>query len=478
MLAQPRISEIEGRLATYGIQGGVHALVERWRAHVVAVERAVLTWERQFDPGLPPRQQASHGFGIFTLDATEVPDEWLLRHEWPGWGWREYGYGTANDLKSRALQLVRAGGPFGGPASIFRSAGPTLPCAASGMLRHASPAGEMRTGDFGPGLSVVLQVQLDGAFALRTLGPADRSHGEPVKPPAELGPVEALVLAQQRVPWTFTELWPLLGTIQTSAFNILACWLGADEVAIIAAKHEPFGILVGGWPEVRGLDVDRWLASLPDEPLVRAAVSPPPREVPPIVSTTQRPSWTSSDPPPMEGTAAGPRPVRGPALASPLRPPRVPRREVSSATALHRGDISTPAARAATERVEPLRGVQLPARLADALAAYFAVVEGELPARQTGAEFARELVWVLVRAAIAGTTTMTGAPAELLVTLHRQGHLRTLPSDQVGRDAFKILAVHTPLVRRIHYRRWCLAFGDLLDAESPLRAELQRYESA
>lgn len=478
MLAQPRTSEIEGRLATYGIHGGVHALVERWRAHVVAVERVALSWERQFDPGLPPRQQASHGVGIFTLDATEmVPDEWLLRHEWPGWGWREYGHGTARYLKSRALQLVRAGGPFGGPAFIFRSAGPTQRSAANGMLRHASPIGELRTGDFVPGLSVALQVRLDGTFALRTLDPADRSHGEPVKPPAELGPVEALVLAQQRVPWTFTEIWPLLGTIQTSTFNILACWLGADEAAIIAAMDEPYGVLVGTWPEIRGLDVDRWLTSLPDMPLVRAAVSPSPREVLPIVSTTQRPRWASSDPPPTEGTA-GPRLVRGPAPASPLRPPRVPPREVSSATALHRGDISTPAARAATERVEPLQAVQLSARLADALAAYFAVVEGELPARQTGAEFARELVWVLVRAAIAGTTTMTGAPAELLVTLHRQGHLRTLPSDQVGRDAFKILAVHTPLVRRIHYRRWCLAFGDLLDAESPLRAELRRYESA
>jgi hypothetical protein len=46
---------------------------ERWRAHVVAVERAALRWERQFDPGFPPRQQASHGFGIFTLDATRSP---------------------------------------------------------------------------------------------------------------------------------------------------------------------------------------------------------------------------------------------------------------------------------------------------------------------------------------------------------------------------------------------------------------------
>ena len=114
--------------------------------------------------------------------------------------------------------------------------------------------------------------------------------------------------------------------------------------------------------------------------------------------------------------------------------------------------------------------------LADALAAYFAVVEGELPVRQTGAEFVRELVWALVRAAIAGATTTTGAPAELLAGLHRQGHLLTVPSDQVGRDALKILATHTPLVRRIHYRRWRLAFGDLLDPESELRVALRRFE--
>lgn len=117
-----------------------------------------------------------------------------------------------------------------------------------------------------------------------------------------------------------------------------------------------------------------------------------------------------------------------------------------------------------------------PAALADALAAYMAVVEGELPTRRTGAEFARELIWALTRAAIAGEMTTTGAPAELYAELHTRGHLKAMPSDQVGRDALKILAEHTPLVRRLHYRRWCLAFGDLLDPESPLRAALRRYE--
>ena len=120
--------------------------------------------------------------------------------------------------------------------------------------------------------------------------------------------------------------------------------------------------------------------------------------------------------------------------------------------------------------------MKLPPGLADALAACFAVVEGELPARQTGAEFARELVWVLVRAACAGATTMTGTPAELLLTLHRLGYLGSVPSDQVGRDAFKMLAARTSLVRRIHHRRWRLAFGDLLNPESVLREELRRYE--
>ncbi|MBL9100968.1 MAG: hypothetical protein JNL82_08420 [Myxococcales bacterium] len=121
--------------------------------------------------------------------------------------------------------------------------------------------------------------------------------------------------------------------------------------------------------------------------------------------------------------------------------------------------------------------MKLPPDLVDALAACFAVVEGELPVRKTGAEFARELVWALVRAASAGTTTMTGTPAELLSALHRLGYLRAMPSDQVGRDAFKMLAARTSLVRRPHHRRWVLAFGDLLDPESELREELRRYES-
>lgn len=470
---QDGFKDIEASLAAAGFTEGLHALVERWRQHTRARAAASLIWEYQDGPLFPPRHQAAHDHGIFIVDAMNDGDEWVLKHEWPGWGWRELGGGTVPGLKKRALQLMRDGGPFGGPAHIFRGAGPTTRSPVSGMLRYASPDGELRTGTFLPGLSVLLHVRLDGTFALRQLAPADL--GEPAKLATALGPVESLVLAQARTPWTFTETWPLLGLIRATAFDVLLCWLGPEEVAIIAVKDEPHGLLVGTWPAVRDLDLDRWLPSLPDTPLVRAASSPR-REALPLDSTTQRPSTARAEIGEVPSAAGSPR-VRVAASPPPPAPPTAPPRR-SSAAAPHRGGVPASAARMAIERVEPFQAVTLPAPLADALAAYFAVVEGELPARQTGAEFARELVWVLVRAAIAGATTMTGAPGELLLILHRQGHLRTLPSDQVGRDALKILAVHTPLVRRIHYRRWCLAFGDLLDAQSPLRVELRRYEFA
>lgn len=470
---QDGFKDIEARLAATGFTGGLHALVERWQQHTQACAAASLIWEYQDGPLFPPRHQAAHDHGIFIVDATNYGDEWVLKHEWPGWGWRELGGGTVPGLKKRALQLMREGGPFGGPAHIFRAADPTTRSPVSGMLRHASPDGELRTGTFLPGLSVLLHVRLDGTFALRQLDPADL--GEPAKLATALGPVESMVLAQGRVPWTFTESWPLLGLIRATAFDVLLCWLGPEEVAVIAVKYEPHGLHVGTWAAARDLDLDRWLSSLPDKPLARAASSPR-REAPPLDATTQRPSTARAELGEVQPAAGSPR-VRVGAPPPPPPPPTAPPRR-SSFAAPHRGGVPAPPGRTATQRVEPLQAVRLPAPLADALAAYFAVVEGELPARQTGADFARELMWVLVRAAIAGAATMTGAPGELLAMLHRQGHLRTLPSDQVGRDALKILAAHTPLVLRIHYRRWCLAFGDLLDAESPLRVELRRYESA
>lgn len=261
--------EIEAKLSAWGIPGGVHALVLRWRERSLALERASLHWEHQFDPGLPERQQAPHSLGIFTLDATNVEGEWLLRHEWRGWGWREYGYGDARELKSRALEMVRAGGPFGGPENIFRRASPTATCPMSGMLRHASPGGELRVGNLAPGLGAILHIGLDGTFTPRMLSPDDR-QAELAKLAAALGPAETSVSGQRRVPWIFADVWPLLGVIRTSTCDLLSCWLAPDAVAVIAAKDGPHGVRVGTWSEIRNLDVERWLSTLPKTSLVLA----------------------------------------------------------------------------------------------------------------------------------------------------------------------------------------------------------------
>jgi hypothetical protein len=141
-----------------------------------------------------------------------------------------------------------------------------------------SPGGELRIGELVPGLGVVLHVRLDGTFAPRTLGPDDR-QAELAKLAAALGPAESSVAGQRRVPWIFADVWPLLGVIRTSTFDLLSCWLAPDAVAVIAAKNGPHGVRVGTWAEIRDLDVERWLTTLPNTPLVRAAasarVSPP-----------------------------------------------------------------------------------------------------------------------------------------------------------------------------------------------------------
>ena len=485
----------ESTIAAWGVDGGVHGLVSRWRERAARLAGETLTWEYQEAGLFPARHQAPADHGIFVLDPDGTHGDWVLKFEWREWGWRALDQGGVRELKEKALQILRSGGPFGGPSDIFRNRSPTRPWPPSGMVRHAAPAGELRVGELVPGVGALLHVAVDGTFAQRALDAQGLTH-DPAELARKLGEVETLVLAGERVPWIFTDVWPLLGRIKVSAFDLLSCWLTRDEVAIIAARDGPYGVFVGTWADVRALDVDRWLAGLPTRPLARPA--PPPSS--PVVSSS--PVDLEASPPSLalaggsplvsspsalpgstETGCASPEPSTSPpsrSASGPPLPPANPARtplEPSASPASRRTSATIPPRSPATPaRVEPVQAMKLPQGLADALAACFAVVEGDLPARETGAKFARELVWALVRAASAGTTTMTGTPAELLTTLHRLGFLQSVPSDQVGRDALKMLAERTSLVRRIHHRRWRLAFGDLLEPESTLREELRRYE--
>ena len=110
--------------------------------------------------------------------------------------------------------------------------------------------------------------------------------------------------------------------------------------------------------------------------------------------------------------------------------------------------------------------------LAAAITQHLASVAAELPAGVLGAAFAAELLRALEAAALGDHPTLTGKTIELFSRLHKRGFLVLVPADQAGRAALKLLAELTPLVRRLHYRRWCFAFGDLHDPKSALRVRL------
>ena len=82
----------------------------------------------------------------------------------------------------------------------------------------------------------------------------------------------------------------------------------------------------------------------------------------------------------------------------------------------------------------------------------------------------------VLAAALGDHPTLTGKTIELFSRLHKRGFLASVPADQAGRAALKLLAERTPLVRRLHYRRWCFAFGDLHDPTSALRVRLGPIE--
>ena len=103
---------------------------------------------------------------------------------------------------------------------------------------------------------------------------------------------------------------------------------------------------------------------------------------------------------------------------------------------------------------------------------HLANVAPALPSGVLGAAFAVELLRALEAAVLSDQPTWTGKTIELFARLHKKGFLSSIPADQAGRAALKLLADRTPLVRRLHYRRWCFAFGDIHEPASVLRGRL------
>lgn len=91
---------------------------------------------------------------------------------------------------------------------------------------------------------------------------------------------------------------------------------------------------------------------------------------------------------------------------------------------------------------------------------HFSEVEAAIPPRLTGAATAIAL-WKAIREAHdQGDLPIAGNWVDLVATLHHRGYLSHLPSDRASRAALVILAELSPLVRRLHHRRWVLGAED------------------
>lgn len=87
---------------------------------------------------------------------------------------------------------------------------------------------------------------------------------------------------------------------------------------------------------------------------------------------------------------------------------------------------------------------------------HFADVEPAIPPKETGAAVAVEVWQAIGEAHRHGALPITGGWIDLVSTLHRRGWLPRLPGDRATRAALLILESLSPLVRRLHRRRWAL----------------------
>ncbi|MBL9099512.1 MAG: hypothetical protein JNL82_01075 [Myxococcales bacterium] len=269
---------------------------------------------------------------------------------------------------------------------------------------------------------------------------------------------EYLVFGSTPTLWAFTDVHPLVGAMRADPYDLLLCPLRTNRVALIAVEGvDVLGIKIGSWDEIRGMDADAWLGRL--EP------RKPPPSAPPAGATSgdsnsekkpkaARPSGGAEKKRPGKPGAAAEPATAGDPSAEPTKR----RRRVASSPG------GMPGPRGRRVRIKP--------GLAAAITQHLASVAATIPAGKLGAAFAVELLRALEAAALANIPTLTGTTIELFSRLHKKGYLPSIPADQAGRAALKMLAERTPLVRRMHYRRWCFAFGDAHDPTSGLRARL------
>lgn len=455
------MGQVDEHLAETGYASGVRGVVRRFLERSAALQELALRWHPEPPTqGVPLVESALHPGGQFYLEAG-VTGIGKLVHVWPGWGRRTIGTGNPDHLRSEATRLLRRGGPFGGP-TIARSAERIVQVhdPHRGMRQPMTDGGESRVRPLGQ-KALAVRIWPDGKFAQAQI---TNGQGDPDKMIED--DAEYLSFGGARTPWTFTDLHPLMGVIRADPYDLLLCPLQVDLVAVLALKgDELLGFNMGGWDETRAMDAGPWLADLavrsskakaeataaPKTPETGKAKKPSKATRPATAATTKKPGRPASAAPD-DGEGQGQGGQAGDKPASKRR-----RRVATSPGGM-------PGPRARRVRVKPV--------LAAAITQHLASVAAGLPVGVLGAAFAVELLRALEAAALSDHPSATGTMAELFSRLHKRGFLSSIPADQAGRAALKLLAERTPLVRRFHYRRWCFPFGDMHDPGSALRARL------
>lgn len=470
------VESAEEHLVRMGYASGLRGLVRRFVERSAALQEIALRWAPVMTKtGTSSVEVAVHPDGLFHLEIPAAGSA-RLTHVWPGWGARHIAVGPAEHLRADALLTVQRGGPFGAPTVAQKV---VQLHALHGALRQALGDGsELRALALGHAL-LGLRVWSDGKIAQRPARAADEL-ARMVESDAE-----HLSFGSTCMPWIFTDLHPLVGMIRAAPYDLLLCALRVDLAGLLAVtRGELLGVKVGPWEEIRAFDAGPWLAGLVVRPAGAVAKENAPRESargpgsggeapgrPPSGGASVAsvgPGGGASGGPSRGGTSthtAGPTGERATAPASGQDQGEAAAEEKAPK---QRKQVAT----AATTPVRRGRRVRLKPELAAGLTRHVATVEAQIPAKVLGAGFAVELLRALEAAALADHRTLTGKAVELFSRLHKQGYLSVMPGEQAGRAALKLLAELTPLVRRIHYRRWCFAFGDIHEPESELRARI------
>ena len=404
------LKRFDDALRQVGIQG-VTDLVERWVRRSTTFRAAILPWASQYQPvdGDFRTWRVRYGAGQFQIDG--VPSEARLRFLWDDWGERVLGEGTFEELAARARELVRRGGPFGGPmpqgALRWIDSGPVSRCARK--------LGEIRVETTTPGVVTAMRVFPDGRFTFQLVTPG--ALPEELMTQLKQDDPVSLAIGGARIPWCFADCSPILGYIHAPPYELLLAACSRETAAVFNLDD---GTITGtrfmAPDELASFNAGRWLDESP---------------------TTRR-----------------------------VVPGR--RESVADAVDIDVGAHAT-ARPAGAARPRPSRPVDRPRPerpLADLVGRHFAHVAAQIPAGILGAATAQELWAAIEKGYRRDLAAVSGARTEVFTTLFAAGLLRTMPSEHTGRAALQILAGLSPVVRKIHHRRWSLMFPELRDEKS------------